>query len=221
MAKEGLTVNGKARHDSGARGEAGAVQRGGGRFFTLVCGSDVFHNVADRWPEAVDGGYWLAMRERLQMGYLSWHNRADGWARAAPEGSEGQNHLTQSYSRKDRSHVLTSFALEFAARAPLPQLQDRSYRARVHAVSIRGPPCPRTVRSGSRVQTIRSGQRSVPRPVCALRYACLRAGEGGLHHPRRADRLCAGAFSACQQYAAAHRRIFPGRTLAAGAPLQQ
>jgi hypothetical protein len=54
MAKEGLAVNGKARRDSTARGEAGAVQRGGGRFLTLVCGSDVFHNVADRWPEAVD-----------------------------------------------------------------------------------------------------------------------------------------------------------------------
>ena len=54
MAKEGLTVNANARHDSRARGETGAIQQGGGRFFTLVCGSDVFHNVADRWPEAVD-----------------------------------------------------------------------------------------------------------------------------------------------------------------------
>jgi len=54
MNKEGLTVDGKARHDSNARGEAGAVQRGGGRFVTLACGSDVFHSVADRWPEAVD-----------------------------------------------------------------------------------------------------------------------------------------------------------------------
>src|SRR5262249_13617402 len=54
MSKEGLTRNGMARHDSKARGEAGAVQQGGGRFVTLVCGSDVYHNVADRWPEAVD-----------------------------------------------------------------------------------------------------------------------------------------------------------------------
>jgi hypothetical protein len=54
MNKEGLTANEKARHDSKARGEAGAVQQGGGRFVTLVCGSDVYHNVADRWPEAVD-----------------------------------------------------------------------------------------------------------------------------------------------------------------------
>ena len=54
LDKEGLAVNGKARHDSNARGEAGAVQQGGGRYFTLACGSDVYHNVADRWPEAVD-----------------------------------------------------------------------------------------------------------------------------------------------------------------------
>jgi hypothetical protein len=54
MDKEGLAVNGKARHGAMARGEAGAIQQGGGRFVTLVCGSNVYHNVADRWPEAVD-----------------------------------------------------------------------------------------------------------------------------------------------------------------------
>jgi hypothetical protein len=54
MAKEGLTVNGKTRPDSMARGEAGAVQQGGGRFVTVACGSELYHSVADRWPEAVD-----------------------------------------------------------------------------------------------------------------------------------------------------------------------
>jgi hypothetical protein len=54
MEKEGLTVNGKAPHGSTARGETGAVQQGGGRFVTLACGTDFYHNVADRWPEAVD-----------------------------------------------------------------------------------------------------------------------------------------------------------------------
>jgi hypothetical protein len=54
MGKEGLTVNGKARRDSLARGEAGAVQQGGGRFVTVACGSELYHSVADRWPEAVD-----------------------------------------------------------------------------------------------------------------------------------------------------------------------
>jgi hypothetical protein len=54
MEKEGLAVNGKARRDSLARGEAGAVQQGGGRFVTVACGSELYHSVADRWPEAVD-----------------------------------------------------------------------------------------------------------------------------------------------------------------------
>lgn len=54
MEKERLTVNAKASHGSRARGETGAVQQGGARFVTLVCGSDVYHNVGDRWPEAVD-----------------------------------------------------------------------------------------------------------------------------------------------------------------------
>jgi len=54
LEKEGLTVNAKARYDSSARGETSTVQRGGGRFITLACASQVYHNVADRWPEAVD-----------------------------------------------------------------------------------------------------------------------------------------------------------------------
>jgi len=54
MAKEGLTVNAKARRDSMARGEASAVQQGGGRFVTVACASELYHSVADRWPEAVD-----------------------------------------------------------------------------------------------------------------------------------------------------------------------
>jgi hypothetical protein len=54
LEKEGLTVNAKARQDSRARSEVGVVQQGGGRFVTLACDSDVYHNVADRWPEAVD-----------------------------------------------------------------------------------------------------------------------------------------------------------------------
>jgi peptidase M28-like protein len=54
MEKEGLTVNAKARQDSIARGETGTVQRGGGRFVTLACASEVYHSTADRWPEAVD-----------------------------------------------------------------------------------------------------------------------------------------------------------------------
>jgi hypothetical protein len=54
LEKEGLPVNAKVTHDSRARSEVGRVQEGGGRFVTLACDSDAYHNVADRWPEAVD-----------------------------------------------------------------------------------------------------------------------------------------------------------------------
>lgn len=54
MEKEGLQVNRKARRGSTPFGEAAVVHRGGGRYVAIVCDSDVFHNVADRWPEAVD-----------------------------------------------------------------------------------------------------------------------------------------------------------------------
>jgi hypothetical protein len=54
LEKEGLTVDTKARHDSNARGEVGAVQQRGGRFVTVACRSELYHSVADRWPEAVD-----------------------------------------------------------------------------------------------------------------------------------------------------------------------
>lgn len=54
LEKEGLTVDAKSPYDSGARGEARAIQQRGGRFVTVVCSSEVYHNVGDRWPEAVD-----------------------------------------------------------------------------------------------------------------------------------------------------------------------
>jgi len=54
MEKESLQVNRRAKRGSTPFGEAALVHRGGGRYVALVCDSDVFHNVADRWPEAVD-----------------------------------------------------------------------------------------------------------------------------------------------------------------------
>ena len=54
LEREGPTVNAKVTHDSRARSEVGRVQEGGGRFVTLACDSEVYHNVGDRWPEAVD-----------------------------------------------------------------------------------------------------------------------------------------------------------------------
>ena len=44
MEKERLAVDTKVPHDAKARGEAGTIQRLGGRYFTVVCGSDVYHS---------------------------------------------------------------------------------------------------------------------------------------------------------------------------------
>ena len=54
LKSEGLAVDEREPHSSIARGETGTVQRGGGRFVTLACASQVYHNVVDRWPEALD-----------------------------------------------------------------------------------------------------------------------------------------------------------------------
>jgi len=34
--------------------EAGTLHRRGARHAALVCGTEVFHNPADRWPDALD-----------------------------------------------------------------------------------------------------------------------------------------------------------------------
>ena len=50
-------IDGVPLFDAGFTDDAGVTGRLGplGRYVALVCDSDVFHNVADRWPEAVDG----------------------------------------------------------------------------------------------------------------------------------------------------------------------
>jgi hypothetical protein len=70
MEKEGLTVNAKARHESPARGETAVIQQGGGRFVTVACGSEVYHSVADRWPEAIDVGTLARYAKALANGTL-------------------------------------------------------------------------------------------------------------------------------------------------------
>lgn len=56
LEKQGLTVNQVSPAEAERRGEAVLFQRGGARYAVLACGSEVFHNPADRWPEAVDIG---------------------------------------------------------------------------------------------------------------------------------------------------------------------
>ena len=54
LATEELAVDNVAQPETVPRGEAGTFHRGGARYITLVCGTEVFHSAADRWPEAID-----------------------------------------------------------------------------------------------------------------------------------------------------------------------
>jgi hypothetical protein len=67
LQKEGLNADHKAEPGSVPRGEAGTVHRGGARYVALVCGTEVFHNPADRWPDAVD----VAMVARYARAFAS------------------------------------------------------------------------------------------------------------------------------------------------------
>ena len=79
LAKQGLPVDAKEQHVSRARGETAVIQRGGGRFVTLACASSVFHNVGDRWPEAVDVSLLARYAKAL----------AEGAAELAERGASG------------------------------------------------------------------------------------------------------------------------------------
>jgi hypothetical protein len=70
MEQETLSVDAKVRHEAPARGEVGPIQRGGGRFVTVACGSEAFHNVADRWPEAIDIALLARYARALASGAL-------------------------------------------------------------------------------------------------------------------------------------------------------
>ena len=54
LGSEGLVPDQIAQTSSTARGEAGYLQRGGGKFVTLAGASHAYHNINDRWPESVD-----------------------------------------------------------------------------------------------------------------------------------------------------------------------
>ena len=77
LRNEGLAMDSKEQHSSMARGETGTVQRGGGRFVTLACASQVYHNVADRWPEAVDVSLLARYGKALANGSLDLAERSE------------------------------------------------------------------------------------------------------------------------------------------------
>jgi len=76
MIKERLIVSARARYDSMARGEAGIIEKDGGRFATVACDRDVYHSVADRWPEAIDVALLARYAKAFADGFSSWHSKA-------------------------------------------------------------------------------------------------------------------------------------------------
>jgi len=77
MAREGLAVGTTARRQSVPRGEAGAVHRGGGRYVALVCGTELFHHAADRWPDAVDVALVARYARAFASGILQLSERRE------------------------------------------------------------------------------------------------------------------------------------------------
>jgi len=84
LAKQGLPVDAKEPHSSKARGETAEIQRGGGRFVTLACASSVFHNVGDRWPEAVDVSLLARYANALAEGALELAERGPSGQAMSP-----------------------------------------------------------------------------------------------------------------------------------------
>ncbi len=56
LEAKGLAIDHLADSKTLPRGEARAIHRNGARYVSMVCGTDLFHNPGDRWPEAVDVG---------------------------------------------------------------------------------------------------------------------------------------------------------------------
>jgi hypothetical protein len=54
MAAAGLAIDRRIPRGTIPAGEAGVVHRGGGRYMSLIGANALFHNPADRGPEAVD-----------------------------------------------------------------------------------------------------------------------------------------------------------------------
>jgi hypothetical protein len=54
MAAVGLEINRRVPRGTVPGGEAGVVHRGGGRYMSIIGSNALFHNPADRGPEAVD-----------------------------------------------------------------------------------------------------------------------------------------------------------------------
>jgi hypothetical protein len=56
MAAAGLAIDRRVPRGTVPGGEAGVVHRGGGRYMSIIGRNALFHNPADRGPEAIDAG---------------------------------------------------------------------------------------------------------------------------------------------------------------------
>jgi hypothetical protein len=54
MGKVGLRIDLRVPRGTAAGGEAANVHRGGGRYVSIIGTNELFHNIKDRGPEAVD-----------------------------------------------------------------------------------------------------------------------------------------------------------------------
>jgi hypothetical protein len=63
------------------------VQQGGGRFVTLVCSSEHYHSVGDRWPEAVDVATLARYARAVATGALEQQSRRSNEGACADAGS--------------------------------------------------------------------------------------------------------------------------------------
>ncbi|MBV9564869.1 MAG: M28 family peptidase, partial [Bradyrhizobium sp.] len=68
LEKNGLAVDHEAEAGLVPRGEAGTLHRGGARYAAVVCGTEVFHNPADRWPDAIDVASLARYAEAISEG---------------------------------------------------------------------------------------------------------------------------------------------------------
>ncbi len=70
LEKKGLGIDHLADAATLPRGEARTIHRAGARYVSFVCGTNLFHHPADRWPEEVDvaalGAYASAFSAAVQ-----------------------------------------------------------------------------------------------------------------------------------------------------------
>jgi hypothetical protein len=74
LRSEAITLGATAER-AVPRGEPGMLHRCGARYVALVCGTDVFHHAADRWPDAIDQALLARYARAFANGVLQLASR--------------------------------------------------------------------------------------------------------------------------------------------------